>query len=1577
MKTRSLLVRFLAALSLTFALTAGQLGAQSAYNDATGDISSSLPTAGGTLDIVSMEVSETATDLVFTLTVNGDISSTDWGNFMLGIANTKLAGTPTGNGWGRPINMAPPSGSGMTHWIGSWVNDGGGSQLWTYNGTNWNGPAALAGYSFTAGPQSTIEYSVTKASLSYEPGDVLFFDAYSSGSGADSAVDALSNPNVAITGWGGPYTSGIATGISRYPQAAGVSANITFQVDMNAQIAAGNFDPVSDILEVVPVGNAAFAQADMNEIPGQPGIYAVTAFTTAPLESSVAYRFQILGLSDLPEDLNRAFAMPAIDTTLPVVFFDDIPAYRNVTFRVDMNEQITAQSFDPLTQYVLVAGNFNGFSVDPEVNPALTDGDEDGIYEGTFLIGGASGSVLEYKFVTMTGTDASYEFPGANRSAELELNPDEAFDPAQVLPVAIYGIPDNARPVTFTVDMSFEANASPSRFNPAVDNVTIVGAINDWNTGSTAYQLTRQGDTLVYSGTFNIGGTEGTTLNYKFYTNARPGDAGYEPGADRVLTLGPVVTPQVLPLAVFGITASQFRNITFAVDMSVQVALGLFNPDETDPAVGGIVQVRGINGNFESGPLLAREGSSLVYSGTFEVGGNEETSFGYKFWSPGVVFYEATDPSNTGFEIINQGSATQNRTVILSASGTPMDLGTVFFSNQLFFTTGTPLTAFTAEEGAPSAAQTVTVTGQGLTADIVATAPTGFEVSSDGLNYGPTANIVPVSGSVADATLSVRISASAALGALSGNVTLTSTGSQPANVAVSGTVTSPTSVVTASDSGANYTDGWTNGANGGSGFGAWNITTSTNTNAFAGAFIGDPAVAGITDFGTNAFGLYANPSGSGAFVNAGRTFPALQVGQTLRFQWAVNFDSEGGNKGFNVFGNGEQLVNVNQGSFPGDIVVNIGTNSVNTSNSITYGTSPMTWSFTRTTADNLLVTSTGRDGSTNIAFSTNVAIVTGPDAVSWYAADMGAGDARQPYFNNLQISGPIPVTNQVTFSVDMTAEIAAGNFDPTTGVVEVRGEFNAWSGDALTNVGGNIYEGTFPISGTTGTPVFYKFWATDLDYEFGSDRSFTIGTAGQTQILPTVNFEPTPTREVTFSVNMSVQIILGNFDPAAGLVEVRGSFNGFSGGDVLTDPDGNGIYSGTFTIAGAEDATVFYKFWASGLDYELQDAPDRTFVLGANGEPQILPTVYFSNDSGQVRDITFSVDMSVQAALGLFDPATGVVELRGLGSFDAADAKTLDRVGATLVYSGTFPVEGEVGTDVFFKFYSAGLNYFVETDPSNPGFEIINQEDPVENRQVTLGTSGEPQTVEAYFSNQLFGLMGTEDAPLPDSSFDPFTSSQGTPSFPQSVSVSGVGLTADIIVTAPTGFEVSSDGTTFDQTAAIAEVDGSVNSAELFVRVAAAATPGSISGRVILESAGSQSTSVNVSATVTSAYDTWAGSFGLNPATNGAPTADPDGDSFTNAQEYAFGTSPIVANGALLATTASGGNLVVTWLERSGVTYNVQSTANLATTPFANDGTVSVVNGPTEPTPPAGYTRKQFSVPTTGAKFYRVSATTP
>jgi hypothetical protein len=213
---RSTLLVFCGLLWACMPFVFGVEGSSSPYTDPIGDIDPGISTANGTADITGMEVSRTGDDLNFKLTVNGNVSTTDWAKFMVGIATGKTDGTQSGNGWGRPINLSYDNDPfatqvlGMNHWIGTWVDGGGGAQFWTYNnGTStWDGGGPLAAFSFTGGTTSEINMTVPLASMNLVPGDVLYFDAYSSGGGGgDSAIDALSNPNISITGWGGPYTS--------------------------------------------------------------------------------------------------------------------------------------------------------------------------------------------------------------------------------------------------------------------------------------------------------------------------------------------------------------------------------------------------------------------------------------------------------------------------------------------------------------------------------------------------------------------------------------------------------------------------------------------------------------------------------------------------------------------------------------------------------------------------------------------------------------------------------------------------------------------------------------------------------------------------------------------------------------------------------------------------------------------------------------------------------------------------------------------------------------------------------------------------------------------------------------------------------------------------------------------------------------------------------------------------------------------------------------------------------------------------------------------------------------------------
>jgi hypothetical protein len=179
------------------------------YTDSANDIDPGIATAGGTLDILSLEITNNASDIVFKLTVNGSVNATDWGKFMIGMAQGGAAAS-NGNGWGRPINMDSPIG-GMTRWIGWWVDGGGGAENLVFSGGSWSLAGAtyngnFGGFFAAAGNEMT--YTMSLSSLGLNLGDTFYFDAYSSGGGGgDSAIDALANPNQSVSSWGDTYTS--------------------------------------------------------------------------------------------------------------------------------------------------------------------------------------------------------------------------------------------------------------------------------------------------------------------------------------------------------------------------------------------------------------------------------------------------------------------------------------------------------------------------------------------------------------------------------------------------------------------------------------------------------------------------------------------------------------------------------------------------------------------------------------------------------------------------------------------------------------------------------------------------------------------------------------------------------------------------------------------------------------------------------------------------------------------------------------------------------------------------------------------------------------------------------------------------------------------------------------------------------------------------------------------------------------------------------------------------------------------------------------------------------------------------
>ena len=658
-------------------------------------------------------------------------------------------------------------------------------------------------------------------------------------------------------------------------------------------------------------------------------------------------------------------------------------------------------------------------------------------------------------------------------------------------------------------------------------------------------------------------------------------------------------------------------------------------------------------------------------------------------------------------------------------------------------------------------------------------------------------------------------------------------------------------ITTASDNGANYSEGWSNGSNGGTGFQAWNIWSSDGTGGSGGNFIGNPVSGGVTGMAANSFGLYAKPIGSGAGANAERSLStALAVGQTLSFQWGINYDSgSGGNKGFNLYSGGVEILNIN----------NAGSSAITCNGAnvgFDYGTAVMTWSFTRVDSTTISISANDRDGTG--AFEASVVVSSGAiDKLRFYASGMQQGDQSQPYFNNLTVTEPVatsmavpgdhafldvwqpdgsngtgmtqssnPATPNLWTSYFKSSDarlisfkfVADGSFDFAWGADPARSGYARRGGDSiqlnipatglyifsfdqstlqysLTRAGSadfgsyQVFSDTYNLTGdgssdddgdtltneqeyglntdptnpdtdsdtltdseevnTTQTNPLLADSDSDTlpdwwEFDYGLNPNFSTGDDGASgnpdgdlftnkqefegQSDPSSSASVPANRAVTFSIDLSRQIAAGTFSASTSAVEVWGTFNdwgNFTNKYSLTS-NGSGTYSGTYVVPGAAGSISRYKFVTFDGNNTLSWEPgsDRVLVMGANGQPISLPVAYL----GEVRPVTFSVNMGVQAALGRFTHGTDKVFVAGNDVAGGWDPGTeLTRVGSTDVYSGAVFVSNVEGVSSSYKFRvnnSLGYEGDVNPDPA------------ADTRTFTLGVRDLAQVnPEVYFNN--------------------------------------------------------------------------------------------------------------------------------------------------------------------------------------------------------------------------------------------------
>jgi hypothetical protein len=393
----------------------------------------------------------------------------------------------------------------------------------------------------------------------------------------------------------------------------------------------------------------------------------------------VSYRFRIDGNYESTASWdNRAAQLPGTSGTslvLPTPYYGDVGPGQiiNVTFQVDMAEQVQLGTFTPGTSQLDVRGSFNGWGNAGDYltnNPTILVTNAGGIitsnvYVGTFPITSgaqvpgvpATNAFMEWKVVI--DPQNAWENPGPTTANDAG-NRFWVNNTNQVLPLvsfndALYSLAN----VTLNVDMSGPIQYDP---NYVPNSVTVWGTFNNWANGVTMTNNPGGPNTNIFSSP-PLTMPEGTPVVIQVrYTNSLVGGSGgwvydylndsiYNNNARRTVTIPvtPGVTTTNMPAFYFLDLApddylAQDTPVTFSVDM---------------------------NGAVGTDSHAFVPGSDGVYiNGMFANGGGTYYPQTWYPWSGGVNPVSAP----AGYQMIQMGSTTVYTNTIVVPRGTPVAL---------------------------------------------------------------------------------------------------------------------------------------------------------------------------------------------------------------------------------------------------------------------------------------------------------------------------------------------------------------------------------------------------------------------------------------------------------------------------------------------------------------------------------------------------------------------------------------------------------------------------------------------------------------------------------------------------------------------------------------------------------------------------------------------------------------------------------------------------------------------------------------------------------------------------------------
>jgi len=187
--------------------------------------------------------------------------------------------------------------------------------------------------------------------------------------------------------------------------------------------------------------------------------------------------------------------------------------------------------------------------------------------------------------------------------------------------------------------------------------------------------------------------------------------------------------------------------------------------------------------------------SGVHFSGTADT---------YKWFndSPGIGLGETGTGDIQSFTAINTGTTDIKAKItvtpfsgVTGCSGTPDTFTiTIHPTGAVTLTATGTLSSLTTTYGSPSPSESFNIAGGGLTAGVLITPPTGFEISTDNANFSSTVTVAPdANGSISSTLIYIRLTAIAPVAGspYSGSIALTSSGAPAASLTMPNSIVNP------------------------------------------------------------------------------------------------------------------------------------------------------------------------------------------------------------------------------------------------------------------------------------------------------------------------------------------------------------------------------------------------------------------------------------------------------------------------------------------------------------------------------------------------------------------------------------------------------------------------------------------------------------------------------------------------------------------------------------------------------------------------------------------------------------------